>query len=218
MASNLKDIYVGVNKADKNRRSNDFYPTPPLPTYILCKYGNVPDSVLEPCAGRGNISIELQRNGKRVVSRDLHAYENSLVEIETGIGVLESAKADTEALITNPPYEKNLPALIAEHGINNYTYTALFVRLTYLEGMKRLKLFRKHPPSKVIVFSDRIKFGEYNHEPIEKDEQIGGMICYCWVIFDSRVKSSDTLLTWVSASEEYDEWREKYDTWMSSKI
>ena len=61
MAQNLKDIYVGVKKNDPNRNKNDLYPTPPLATYVLKKYVNLPRIIIEPCAGRGNISIELLR-------------------------------------------------------------------------------------------------------------------------------------------------------------
>lgn len=215
MSKNLKDIYVGVKKNSEDRRDNDFYPTPPLCTYILCKYGNVPHSVIEPCAGRGNISIELERNGHEVVSRDLFAYENSLVEIKTGCDVFTSADPSIQGLVTNPPYEKNLPARILEYGINNFTYTALFVRLTFLEGQKRFKIFTKNPPTKIIIFSDRVRFGEYDHEPVEENEQIGGMICYAWVIFSKLAPPGETQVKWVMMKDEYAEWREKYDTWAS---
>lgn len=212
MTKNLKDIYSGVNKSDADRRVNDFYPTPPLAVWCLNKYGNVPKHVLEPCAGRGNISIELKRNDKIVYSRDLYEYENSLVEIETGLNVLAQAKHEhANALITNPPYHKNLPLKIAQHGIDNYDYTAILVRLTFLEGKSRKKLFTKYPPSQILIFSDRMKFSEYSEgEPIEKEDQIGGMICYCWVIWDKKT-SSDTAIKWILLEEEYDAWRENYE-------
>ena len=214
MANNLKDIYVGVKKDDLNRKKNDFYPTPPLATYILCKYARPPQNVVEPCAGRGNISIELERNGHNVKSYDLNTYEDCLVDIHTGLDVLDLIRPEGyDAFITNPPYHKDLPRKIAEKAVKEYPYVALFVRLTFLEGKKRNKLFTKHPPSDIIFLSDRIRFGIELIEPINKHDQLGGMIAYAWVIWDKRLLNLDrtTKLNWVLLENEYDEWRKFYD-------
>lgn len=212
MAKNLADIYVGVKKDDPNRNENDLYPTPPLATYILQKYINLPKNIVEPCAGRGNISVELIRNGYNVKSFDLHEYDTTLCTIQTGVDVLSLPKQKGyDALVTNPPYHKDLPRKIAEKGISEYDVTAMFVRLTFLEGKKRKKMFTNNPPSDIIILSDRIKFGTGLLEPINKNDQIGGMIAYAWVIFDKRAKSDSTQMRWVLLDEEYDEWRRHYE-------
>lgn len=212
MAKNLTDIYVGVKFNDPNRNENDLYPTPPLATYILQKYIDLPNKIVEPCAGRGNISIELIRNGFDVASFDLYKYDETLCDITTGVDVLDLQKPDGySAIVTNPPYHKDLPRKIAEKGVAEYVVTALFVRLTFLEGKKRKKLFTNNPPSDIIFLSDRINFGSNKLEPIEKIDQIGGMIAYCWIVFDKRKEDKDTKLRWVLLEEEYDEWRQKYE-------
>jgi hypothetical protein len=214
VAKNLTDIYVGVKKDSSDRKENDFYPTPPLATYILCKYVRPPKNVVEPCAGRGNISIELQRNGHNVKSFDLNKYDNSLVDIETGIDVLELERPNGyEGLITNPPYHKDLPRKITEKALSEYPYVAMFVRLTFLEGKKRKNLFTKYPPSDIIFLSDRINFGSGLVEPINKTHQLGGMIAYMWIVWDRRSSNFDrsTKLHWALLEDEYDEWRTHYD-------
>ena len=214
MAKNLTDIYVGVKKDSSDRKENDFYPTPPLATYILCKYVRPPKNVVEPCAGRGNISIELQRNGHNVKSFDLNKYDNSLVDIETGIDVLALERPNGyEGLITNPPYHKDLPRKITEKALSEYPYVAMFVRLTFLEGKKRKNLFTKYPPSDIIFLSDRINFGSGLVEPINKTHQLGGMIAYMWIVWDRRSSNFDrsTKLHWALLEDEYDEWRTHYD-------
>ena len=212
MAKNLTDIYVGVKHNDPNRNENDLYPTPPLATYILQKYIDLPQKIVEPCAGRGNISIELLRHGFDVMSFDLFEYKDILCTITTGVNVLDLQKPEGYcALVTNPPYHKDLPRKIAEKGVAEYEVTAMFVRLTFLEGKKRKKLFTNNPPSDIIFLSDRINFGSNKLEPVEKLDQIGGMIAYCWVVFDKRKENQDTKLLWVSLEDEYDEWRQKYE-------
>jgi hypothetical protein len=39
---------------------------------------------MEPCAGRGNISVELERCGYNVTSFDLHKYDNLLTKVSDG--------------------------------------------------------------------------------------------------------------------------------------
>lgn len=209
---NLKTIYVGVNKSDPERNLNDLYPTPPLATYILCKYSNVPHKIIEPCAGKGNISIELQRNGHDVRSFDLHEYENSLVDIQTGQDALLLPKQEGyEGLVTNPPYFKDLPRKILEKALLEYDYVALFLRLTFLEGMKRNKLFETNKPSQIIFFSDRVRFmNDLDREPIAENEQTGGMIAYAWFIWDRKSEHDNTKLKWVLQRDEYSEWEANY--------
>lgn len=218
MAKNLKDIYAGVKKNSEDRVDNDFYPTPPLATYILHKYIDLPKNIVEPCAGRGNISKELERNGYNVRSFDAFHYEPSLTITCVGQNVLDLPKQEGfDALVTNPPFFKDLPRKITEKGIQEYDLTAMFVRLTFLESKGRGELFAKHPPSDIIFLSDRIRFGTGLLEPIERSDQLGGMIAYCWVVFRKGHDSKNANLRWVMLSEEYDEWRRNYDEYNNFK-
>jgi hypothetical protein len=212
MANNLKDIYVGVNKSDTSRHENDLYPTPPLATYVLQKYVDMPKNIVEPCAGRGNISIELIRNGFNVRSFDLHDYPDKLCPIDVGYDVLTlPTQVGYSGLVTNPPYFKNLPHKIATKGLAEYDFTALFVRLTFLEGKRRQSLFVKNPPSTILFMSDRIRFGSGYPEAINKHEQLGGMIAYMWIVFRKNNIEQNTKLRWISLDDEYDEWRKHFE-------
>jgi hypothetical protein len=167
---------------------------------------------VEPCAGRGNISIELMRNGYNVKSYDLFDYPDKLCGIHTGQDVLELAKPDNfDCLVTNPPYHKDLPRKIAEKAIAEYEVSAFLTRITFFESKSRHELFAKNPPSDILFFSDRIQFSSVKPEPIEKRDQIGGMISYCWVVFDKRKKSTFTNLKWILLENEYEEWRRNYN-------
>lgn len=214
MKTDLKKMYVGVKKDSKDRRKDDLYETPPIASWILHKYAPPPNQIVEPCAGRGNISAELLRCGYQVESYDLNDHPNKVSPVTTGQDVLNLSVTDSfsKALVTNPPYFKDLPRKILQKGISEFQYTALFVRLTFLEGIKRKEIFSKTPPSDLIIFSDRIKFlPNMTKEPIEQEEQIGGMICYCWVVFDKRKLADSTKLTWISLKDEYPEWRQHYE-------
>ena len=222
MARNLTDIYVGVNKADEKRNKNDLYPTPPLATYSLIKTlgHNMPEQILEPCAGRGHIAAELRRHGYDVTATDLHKYEDLVSEVISGhdATIMQPMSPNDVGVITNPPYHKDLPRVLTEKWLDEeYRFIAMFVRLTFLEGKKRKKLFTKHPPSDIIFLSDRVNFGPVGllpTEPIEKKDQIGGMIAYIWWVHCKQTlneNNGNTKLHWVSLEELYPEWRQKYD-------
>ena len=219
MARNLTDIYVGVQKNSENRNKNDLYPTPPLATYALIKTlgHNMPEQILEPCAGRGHIAAELRRHGYDVTATDLHKYEDLVSEVISGhdATIMPPMSPANVGVITNPPYHKDLPRVLTEKWLNDeYRFIAMFVRLTFLEGKKRKKLFTKYPPSDIIFLSDRVNFGPVGllpTEPIEKKDQIGGMIAYAWVVFEKNTSYDNTKLHWVLLEDLYDEWRYHYD-------
>ena len=83
--------------------------------------------------------------------------------------------------------------------------------LTFLEGKKRNKLFTSNPPSDIIYLSDRVRFDSDILEPVDKKDQIGGMIAYMWIIWDKTAKHKYTRCQWAMLEDEYDEWKLNYD-------
>lgn len=217
MAKGLTDIYVGVKKNDENRHKNDLYPTPPLATYaLLATLGaRIPQIIIEPCAGRGHIAAELRRSGRKVSAYDLHAYDNLVSDVIPEVDATTlSLHGHLHGVVTNPPYHKDLPRILTEKFIREYDFTAMFVRLTFLEGKKRKKLFTSHPPSDIIFLSDRVNFGPAGllpTEPVEKKDQIGGMIAYMWIVWDKNAEHRNTKTHWAMLEDLYDDWRLRYD-------
>jgi len=210
----LKQAYAGVVRSDPKRRLNDFYATPPIVPYILERYTNIPHRVVEPCAGRGNISVELKRLGHEVKSYDLFEYENPFVDdIKTGVDALTVIRPNGyTGLITNPPYKENFPKRLLEKAVQEYDYVALFLRLTFLEAMNRKTMFNDHTPSNILIMSDRVRFAEdLEHEPIEAKDQIGGMIAYAWFVWDKDALHDNTRMKWISLGEQYQDWRNHYE-------
>lgn len=216
MAKTLRDVYVGVDKTNPERHTGDFYPTPPLATFILAeKMGErMPGIIIEPCAGRGHISAELIRSGRQVVSYDLNTYDDCLVPVHSPVDATTlGMHGHLYGIVTNPPYHKNLPHILSKKFITEYDFVAMFVRLTFLEGKRRKKLFTEHPPSDIIIFSDRVRFATMVDEPVEMKDQIGGMICYIWVVWSKdNLLTKETKTHWVLAEDYYDVWRSNYES------
>lgn len=190
------------NKSSETRSENDYYPTPAIATLTLLMNHPVPLRILEPAAGEGYISKELIRNGHEVISSDLYEYENPLVDINFGIDFLTDKRHNVDGVITNPPFKNNLPEklLLRCLEVHNYDFVAFLTRITWLESSRRYKLFTEHPPSKILVFSERI---QCDKQLMKKYNGIGGMICYTWCIWDKSYSKMNEI-SWVKPSDYID--------------
>ena len=100
-------------------------------------------------------------------------------------------------IITNPPYkyaqefiEKSLEIIPKGNKV------AMFLKIQFLEGKKRKKLFQKYPPKVIYVSSSRLlcaKNGEF-----EKMIQGGGSaVAYAWFVWEKGYKG-DTVIKWIN--------------------
>lgn len=187
------------NHSNIEREENDFYATPPIATKVLVNYlkenyPNIKDKIIwEPACGKGHISEVLKENGYLVFSSDI---------IDRGYGMcgeemnfLESKDKVDYNIITNPPYKfaKEFVEKAMEL-ITDDNYCCMLLKLTFLEGKKRYPMFKKYPPMKVLVFSDRINCalgGDF-----ENTDEFGGAVCYAWYIWKKRY-NGNTEIDWL---------------------
>lgn len=127
------------------RQKEDYYATEPAATEWLCKLETFTNPILEPSCGEGHISKQLIKHGYDVVSRDL--VDRGYGEVKDFLYMNnEKWRGD---IITNPPYkfsqqfvEQALSMVEEGHKV------AMFLKLTFLEGKQRSKLFKVAPPQK----------------------------------------------------------------------
>lgn len=141
-ASTFKTIGAS-NHCDQERADMDYYATEPAATEWLCRIEHFDGPILEPSCGEGHISRVLTAHGYDVTSRDL---------ADRGFGEVADFLADGNTewggdIVTNPPYafaqefvEKAL-AIIPDG-----RKVAMFLKLTFLEGKRRARLFETTPP------------------------------------------------------------------------
>ena len=147
-ASTFKTIGAS-NHCDHDRADNDYYATEPAATVWLCKIEQFGGPILEPSCGEGHISRQLQKAGYEVVSRDL--ADRGFGEVADFLSPENKEWAGD--IVTNPPYsfaqefvEKSL-AIIPEG-----RKVAMFLKLTFLEGKRRARLFETTPPHSHLGF------------------------------------------------------------------
>lgn len=192
---NKKTTFVALgasNHSEKPREINDFYATDPNALEIfldrLKEDGVQLHNYIWECAcGQGHLSKVLENRGYKVWSTDL---------VDRGYGkgntdFLKSLKDEwCGDILTNPPYkyakefvEKSLE--ITRKGC----YTIMFLKIQFLEGQARKKLFKKYPPKYVYINSARQmcamngEFEKYN----------ATAICYCWFIWEKGFNGEPTI-------------------------
>ena len=175
-ASTFKTIGAS-NHCDEERADKDYYATEPAATEWLCRLEKFSGPILEPSCGEGHMSEVLKAHGYEVVSRDL---------ADRGYGeVADFLSADNTEwggdIVTNPPYafaqefvEKALAI------IQDGRKVAMFLKLTFLEGKGRARLFENYPPRRVWVSRSRLKCaknGDFKHSP-------GSATAYAWFVWE----------------------------------
>ena len=193
---NQKSIYMTLgasNHTDKERETNDYYATEPAAVELLLGLEKFSHHIWEPACGEGHISKVLEAHGHHVLSTDL---------IDRGYGLggcdflleAEGALFDGD-IITNPPYkygkefvERALEAVGEGHKV------AMFLKLQFLEGKSRGKLFEKYPPKTVYVSRSRLLCAK-NADFDGMRAGGGSAVAYCWFVWEKGY-TGDTVIKW----------------------
>lgn len=155
---NKKSVYsiIGAsNHVDEERQENDFYTTDPQAVEKLLKKETFNKNIWECACGKGHISKALEKQGYNVFSTDKYIYDyegQGLPPVDFLNDEIQGL-ADVFDIITNPPYKYALEFCErAIKYIKNGCKVAMFLKLTFLEGKRRLSFFKKYPPKKNICF------------------------------------------------------------------
>ena len=189
---------LGVNPKAK-RQEEDFYATDPKALEIfldkLREDKVVLNKYLWECAcGMGHLSKVLEKRGYKVTSTDLVYRGYGIGEVDF-LGKLKfPLSADFQGdILTNPPFK--LAEKFVEKGIEKLqkgNKLLLFLKIQFLEGQKRGKLFKEYPPKYVYVYSARqlcCKDGEF-------EKYTATTQCYSWFIWKKGYKG-ETIVRWI---------------------
>jgi len=176
--------------SDHEREKHDYYATEPSTIDDLFAVHKFSDAIWECACGEGHLAKQMENYGKSVLSTDL-------IDRGYGTGGIDFLQEQTTKwpgdIITNPPYkyakefvEKSLEL------IDDGRQVAMFLKLTFLEGQKRKKLFQQHPPKYVYVFSARKKCA------INGDFASTGSsaAAYAWFIWE-KGNTNEPIIRWL---------------------
>jgi len=181
---NKNSIYKTLgssNHTEKSREQHDYYATDPKAAELLLELESF-ENVLEPSCGEGHLSKVFVDAGINVTSSDLidrnYGTQKSFFDYEKWNG----------DIVTNPPYKYGLE--FVEHALKiipNGNKVAMFLKLQFLEGKKRKKLFVDKPPKKLYVSSSRLLCAKNaDFEGMRKGG--GSAVAYGWFVWQKGFK------------------------------
>lgn len=150
-----RSIYTTLgasNHTEEEREENDYYATEPSVIAPLLEKERISKNVWECACGGGHLSKVLIEKGYNVKSTDL---------VDRGFGIggidfLNEEEVFNGDILTNPPYKYALE--FVEHALELVkpgNKVIMFLKLTFLEGQERRRLFDTMQLQKVYVFSKR---------------------------------------------------------------
>ena len=183
------------NHTDKDRETNDYYATDPIAIDVLLNEGGVKLShkVWECACGQGHLSERLKQYGYDVVSSDLINRGYGI----GGVDFLRTTKIWDGDILTNPPYKFAVEFI--EHAmsiIKDGGRVFMFLKIQFLEGKSRKRLFEKYPPKCVYVSSSRILCAK-NARFDDMRAGGGSAVAYAWYEWQKGYKG-DTKIKWIN--------------------
>lgn len=171
------------NHSETEREVHDYYATPPVATELLCSLETFSKNILEPCCGEGHIAKVLEAHGYNVQAMDLvdRGYG------EGGVDFLTYDEYVNGDIITNPPY--SMAQEFVEHAmelIKDGRKVAMFLKLSFLEGKERSKMFKKYPPKRIWVSSSRLGCAKNGEFKTDKNGNLkaDSAVAYCWFVWE----------------------------------
>lgn len=186
-SKSVHSVLGASNHSETEREKNDYYATPPIATEMLCDIEEFSKNILEPCCGEGHIAKVLEKHGYNVESMDL-------IDRGFGKGGVDSLKYKEKVdkdIVTNPPY--SMAQEFVEHAMEIVTdghKVAMFLKLSFIEGKDRRKMFEKYPPKTVWVSSSRLgcaKNGEFKKDK-KGNWKADSAVAYCWFVWQKGFK------------------------------
>jgi hypothetical protein len=161
---------------DVDRPELDYYATPPEMAEALLKMEPDLDMIWEPACGEGHLAEVFVKANKLARASDI---------VDRGYGyILDFLKENATwagDIVTNPPYNKAQE--FVEHALNviqDGRKVCMFLKLTFLEGQKRRKLFNLNCLKNVYVSAARVNCalnGEFHNKQ-------SSAVAYAWFVWE----------------------------------
>ena len=188
-------ILGASNHSETERAENDFYATDPKTLEIFLKALKrdnlqLHNHIWECACGKGHLSKVLETEGYDVWSTDL-------IDRGYGTGNTDFLKSIPDEwsgdILTNPPYKyaKEFVEKAIEI-IRTGAYVIMLLKIQFLEGKDRRKLFDKFPPKYVYVNSAR----QLCYLNGDMSNKMSSATCYCWFIWQKGF-TGEPIIRWI---------------------
>lgn len=194
---NKKSTFVTLgasNHTDKERQREDYYATDPIAARLLLEAEPLSEKIWECACGEKHLSKIFEDAGKKVRSSDIVNRCNN--EVFDFLGIENYIKWDGD-IVTNPPYKYATEFIYkALSLIDNGNKVAMFLKVQFVEGKERKRLFTEFPPKVIYVSSSRIMCAK-NAEFDKMRAGGGSAVAYAWYVWEKGYKG-ETIVKWIN--------------------
>lgn len=175
------------------RQCEDYYATDPKAAHLLMDVEPTLTNIWECACGEMHLANVFAEYGVLGRASDLANRCGNEVWDFLSLDTLDW-KGD---IATNPPYkyaqefiEKAISIISEGHKV------CMFLKVTFLEGKRRKKLFKEFPPKTIYVSSSRINCAK--NGAFEGMRETGGSaVAYAWYVWEKGYKG-DTIVKWIN--------------------
>ena len=182
------------NHTEKVRQNEDYYATDPQAAEMLLEIEDIDKSkpIWECASGEGHLSNVFKEHGYKVRTSDI-VKRTETTEV---LDFLSDDITDWDGnIITNPPYKFAVQFIEkAMNIIHEGNKCIMFLKLQFMEGKSRRKLFEKYPPKTIWVSSSRIMCAK-NGDFYEMIKGGGSAVAYAFYVWEKGYKGN-TILRW----------------------
>lgn len=186
---------MGGNPAN-GRTELDYYATnPEAVKMLLSKHEFKFCDILEPCVGSGHIANVIMEDHPFSTLTAIDMVDRGFPNTIVADFLSWETEKKFDTIITNPPYSL----------ANEFIYKcmdllepggqlAMFLKIQFLEGVKRKELFDEYPPQYVYVFRKRMcVFNNGMEVDPNTGKQWATTLCNAWYVWKKDVKSEPTI-------------------------
>ena len=180
------------------REEHDYYATDPIAVKLLLNQEKFDCNIWECASGENHIANVLKEYGYNVRTSDIVKRTPTTEQKD----FLKNRKKRNGDIITNPPFclaEEFIHKALSLVGKGHKV--AMFLRLQFLESIKRYEgLFKENPPKTIYVASRRIKCGKDG----DFNSSMSSIMCLAWFVWEKGF-NGDTTIKFINHDEELDE-------------
>lgn len=192
---NSKSVFTTLgasNNSDKERAQHDYYATDPKAAHLLIEVEPSLSNIWECACGERHLANVFEQYG--LLGRASDLIDRCGNEVLDFLSTEEHWGGD---IVTNPPYkyaqefiEKALSSIDDRHKV------CMFLKVSFLEGKRRKRMFLEHPPKVIYVSSSRLNCAANGNFDAMK-ETGSSPIAYAWYVWEKGYKG-DTIIKWIN--------------------
>lgn len=183
--------------SNDDREENDYYATSPKAVELLLEKETFAHNIWECAAGEDHIANVLRAHGYDVRSTDIIDRTGHTQVLD----FLTTEKGFNGDIITNPPYK--YAQEFVEHALASIkpgNKVAMYLKLQFLEGKNRQRLFKQHNLKTVYVLTNRLGCAKNGNFKNKEEQTAGGAVAFAWFVWEKGYVG-DPVIKWITAKK-----------------